>query len=131
MKVGDCLHYNGMQNPCCDASVNYEQVGGTAPGLFLRMPCRPSFRLDVPKLVCEKRAPATEADVAESERIRLESLDRMRAIATALLPLRKTTTQGAFPCPACKSGTVRYAIARSNGHAAVKCSTPGCAEWME
>jgi hypothetical protein len=38
--------------------------------------------------------------------------------------------QGRIPCPACKTGTVGYSQA-SNGHVHARCSTEGCASWME
>lgn len=33
---------------------------------------------------------------------------------------------GEFPCPACKTGTVRWARASVNGHMRAACTTPDC-----
>ena len=37
---------------------------------------------------------------------------------------------GECPCPNC-NGTLRYKVAALNGHLWGKCSTEGCASWME
>src|SRR5690606_525735 len=39
-------------------------------------------------------------------------------------------SSGEIPCPACKSGVVRWSRASSNGHVHAQC-TNGCAAWME
>lgn len=38
---------------------------------------------------------------------------------------------GEMPCPCCKDGILRYSIAAYNGHIWGKCSTTGCAQWIE
>lgn len=38
---------------------------------------------------------------------------------------------GEIPCPACGTGRVRYARARSNRHLHAACSTPNCFEVMQ
>lgn len=38
---------------------------------------------------------------------------------------------GEIPCPGCGTGTLRYLVASYNGHMHGRCSTPGCASWME
>ncbi len=38
---------------------------------------------------------------------------------------------GAFPCPACGTGTVRWAVSGYNGHRQARCSTNNCVCFME
>lgn len=38
---------------------------------------------------------------------------------------------GQLPCPACESGTLHYSVATSNGHLWGKCTTEGCASWLQ
>lgn len=38
---------------------------------------------------------------------------------------------GELPCPACKTGTIRYSVASLNGHIWGACSTKDCVRWME
>lgn len=37
----------------------------------------------------------------------------------------------ALPCPSCKTGTIRYSVAGSNGHMWAACSTNDCVRFME
>jgi hypothetical protein len=34
-------------------------------------------------------------------------------------------------CPNCEAGTIRYSVARYNGHMHAGCTTKGCVSWME
>lgn len=36
-----------------------------------------------------------------------------------------------MPCPVCETGTLEYSISSHNGHIHGRCTTDGCARWME
>jgi hypothetical protein len=38
---------------------------------------------------------------------------------------------GQMKCPCCEGGTLGFSVAGYNGHIHARCSTPGCANWME
>lgn len=39
--------------------------------------------------------------------------------------------QSEMECPVCKQGTLRYSIAKCNGHVWAGCSTKGCVSFMQ
>lgn len=38
---------------------------------------------------------------------------------------------GSIECPICKTGQLRFSVARSNGHVHAACTTRLCMQWME
>jgi hypothetical protein len=84
------------------------------------------------KALCPKYSGYTSEEIEAHEKSLAESLDRMAIIRQAIIANVKATgqRQGRIPCPACKTGTVGYSQA-SNGHVHARCSTEGCASWME
>jgi len=59
---------------------------------------------------------------------------RRAAVARAAIVAKHGKSRdlvGEMACPVCATGTLRYSIARLNGHIHAVCSTDGCARWME
>lgn len=77
--------------------------------------------------------PTTEE--ANARRIRVEAV--MSALTAAKADAKAkgfgsgSAGQSSIPCPACKTGTLRYRVASVNGHMWAACTTPDCARWME
>jgi len=38
---------------------------------------------------------------------------------------------GVIECPVCKTGKLRFSVARCNGHVHAACTTDKCVRWME
>jgi hypothetical protein len=127
-----CRHYSyerGMNysGPKCAAGIDLSEAGSTAP-------CMP----DLARPACPWRQEHTEA-----ERAAWEEWRRQRAVRTAIVMAeipgssidKKNKPEwgksGAFACPACTEGTVRWVRAASNGHLHAACTTPGCFGVME
>ncbi len=52
--------------------------------------------------------------------------DYFNGIEEVLKLVPKEGMDGTFPCPVCKTGTIRWLRARSNKHLRLGCSTPDC-----
>jgi hypothetical protein len=48
-----------------------------------------------------------------------------------LKEIPKTGTSGEFPCPVCKTGTIKWARVAYNKHLRMGCSTPDCIMMMQ
>jgi hypothetical protein len=77
-----------------------------------------------------------EEPVIDAKKTEQSCDDMLKARAAAveqLGPWKKglPTQHGAVTCPVCKSGTLRFSRAGSNGHIHAACSTKGCVAWME
>lgn len=126
-----CRHYSyepGLAGgPRCKAGVDLTAPGSTAP-------CMP----DVDMSACLFRFEYTDDERATWEAWRNERAARTIAIM-ALIPGSSRDKKnrpewgksGSFPCPACETGTVQWARARSNGHLHAGCSTKFCFGVME
>ncbi len=67
--------------------------------------------------------------------------DKARRVLEALVAVHKDAAQrglkkgaggtGSLPCPNQCGGTVAYSVNGSNGHTMGRCSTKGCAAWIE
>jgi hypothetical protein len=135
LKIGKCKHFNGIQHPACDAGVKYKpfllQKGQTT------RPELPCFSpMDDPNSQrCNKREDPTAEEIATEKEQHEAGMNRLRIALIALSPIRKELKgkggQGQFPCPVGCGGTLRWSMARSNGHMHGQCSTPGCVSWME
>lgn len=158
MNKGKCIHYNGVQNECCKAGVEYRTAFGPRPGVMLRMPCflydeRPAHgrgtyikpgeavvRKEIDRrgeamIPCDKFLEPTDAQV-EQDRIETEahSAKTLAAIKVASAwRVNGRPTQDrreVVECPICKS---RLHLSQSayNGHVHGRCETFGCVNWME
>lgn len=121
-----CRHYSysiesfreGGGGPQCAAGCDM-----SAPGSAL--PCMP---LDSQRgATCSKREEWTDKERAEWE----AWVDHHRARMLAVFSVLPDDSGGTIPCPACGTGTVSYARARSNGHLHAACSTPNCFAVMQ
>lgn len=118
-----CRHYSyefGLRGrgPMCAVGCDM-----SAPGAAL--PCMPAGSQR--GAICERREEWTDAERAEWRAWSDHHQERMLAVF-AVLP---EDASGSFECPACGTGTVRYARARSNGHLHASCSTPQCFAVMQ
>lgn len=77
---------------------------------------------------CALREPYTAQEIADAEAEYEASSQRVAAIMP-LIP--RTGDGGEFVCPACKTGMVQWARARSNGHVRAACTTPNCFAMIE
>jgi hypothetical protein len=107
--------------PTCKVGIDFHKFDKA------KMPC-----LGEAPGVCPQFANWTPEELAARE-ARIEQ--HMRAIGVirpAIVAQVKATgiRAATIPCPACKTGTVHYSQA-SNGHVHARCSTAGCASWME
>lgn len=137
-----CVHFTGVGNTTCAASVCYRDVGrdhdliryrrpgGAVYTKGYSLPCLAQYNLG--GATCDKaRFPTAEevaAEVAESDR----SVARMLAARKVIVAhIEATGEQHALiPCPNC-DGQLSYSRAASNGHIWANCSTENCTAWME
>lgn len=95
----------------------------TAPGAALA--CMP---LDHQRgATCSAREEWTEEERAASAAWSRHHMERLLVVMAAL----PDDASGEIACPACGTGRVRYARARSNGHLHAACSTPNCFAVMQ
>lgn len=135
-KANKCRHFNGTINDACEAGVKYESVRQPrAAGQGANLPCLKD-RSD--GCYCEKLSFKTDEEIeAEIEEVMKrfnDTHEARKAIVEHLGgPWKKgmAGASGEIPCPACKSGTLRFSRAGYNGHIHAACSTKGCVAWME
>lgn len=143
-KPDKCRHYNGTINDACDAGVKYADVrlGFGTPKMSL--PCfsagdngrgRDWNELGAK---CEKCDFPTAEELAAEEKEWKERSARMMKVRQAIVahlggPWKKGMkgSAGSIDCPACVKGCVNFSRAGYNGHIHARCSTSGCAAWME
>lgn len=133
---GWCKHYNGTaRNEACEAGVKYADVTDTTTRPY-SLPC--IGESNKAGVTCAKCEFPTAEEVEADERERKERAERRMTIRQAIVahlggPWKRGTpgSSGSIPCPACKTGTVRFSRAGYNGHIHARCSTEGCASWME
>lgn len=160
MNEGTCRHFNGIQNTCCRAGVNYRAAFDPKDegGFMLRAPCfqfnvRPAHgrgtyirageatittpveRRGQTEIPCAMLSLPTheecEADRTESDN-HFERTKMALKIASdwRVHPKPDTNRHGVVECPICK-GRLHLSQAAYNGHVHGACETPGCVEWME
>lgn len=130
---GKCVHFNGLKNSCCNAGVEYEQLGGGDGSFALRLPCyspeyagyNASRMLEI--AVCPKRIEPTPEEIKADHDLYQLSFDRIKVVRQAILA--SGLTLGTIVCPMCH-GTVSFSRA-SNGHVHASCSNKGCVSWAE
>lgn len=133
-----CVHYNGcLGNDTCDAGVNYAELAGPGDAYAQRLPCHPQLT-GQPKVVCEKKRLPTVEELAEDERETKERSVRIGKVRAAIVeacggPWKKGMlgVAGSIECPACIKGSVSFTRSGYNGHVHARCSTAGCASWIE
>lgn len=136
MKLGQCIHFNGIQHDCCRADVNYRMLANDAiPGMALRLPCwtPTSGRNGNSPAMCEKYQSVTDSQVAEYKAEMEAYMDRIKKVMPVVSEWRKKSPRGkneVIECPAC-NGNLHLTQASSNGHVWGKCETEGCVSWME
>lgn len=145
---GRCKHFTGTSNQCCSAGVRYVNVElthepfeyqgqfGATYKATKSLPCIRSHNHC--GAVCEKLEFPTPEEIAAKvvrEREGFAKVVKARAaIVDRLGPFKKGRSRderGSIPCPNCEGGTLAYSRAAYNGHVWGKCSTEGCAAWME
>ena len=128
MRADTCKHFSGVQNDRCGAGIAYADF---PPGA---LPCLPRFRDRAPPVTtCEKREYPTPEEIAADAAETIAVLGRVD-IAYGAIRAKHGKAVGladTMPCPNLCGGTLRYSIARSNGHVHAACSTAGCCAWME
>ena len=82
---------------------------------------------------CAQFEAHTPEELAAREAERDARMKRFGVIRPAIVENVKKTgiRSGSIPCPACKTGNVRYSQSSYNDHIHATCSTPNCASWME
>lgn len=137
-----CRHFNGVQHGCCKAGVNYrELIGGPDIGWALKIPCHGKqifSHAKEPIVPCDK---FNSMGKEEAERYAELVINRHEITIGAMLAAQKHATslglkkgnggRGEMPCPACKTGTLRYSVASVNGHMHAACSDQTCISWMQ
>jgi len=89
MKLGDCIHFNGIQNKLCEAGVDYHDLATPRYNL----PCLTGFLAETnktPDCRCSKYQAATEEDVAKD---RAEMLAAVAALNDETCPQCRATLQ--------------------------------------
>jgi hypothetical protein len=120
-----CKHFTGVQNEFCAVGVKYDSVSSKSPpfGIPCLMKALPCLKREF--LTAEEEA-AKQAEMdkwlANTFQVRAEIVKRAAG---------KRGVSGAFECPICKVGKLRYSIAGCNGHIHARCSTDDCICFME
>lgn len=132
----------------CRAGVNYNEVMKTGARM-IALPCFPmeqepdNMPADGIWPTCPKREWKTDAELdaeaADHENRTRKMMAQFSVIRPAIVAAAKAKgggkgkkdVVGLIDCPSCKTGKVGYSMASINGHVWAKCSTDGCAEWME
>jgi hypothetical protein len=131
----DCRHFNGIQNKCCEAGVNYDQLTGDT----LVLPCKKNFvSLKRDPALCDKFQTMTLEEATKEADERIGRMNRtMGAVASAHEDATKKGLKkghggvSSMRCPTDCGGTLHYSVASVNGHMHAKCETSGCVQWME
>lgn len=119
------------EHPVCKVGVDYHAFPTPWYGPNGMMPClgeTPEARAR-----CNQYSGYTAEEIAAAESELSARFARIGAIRKAIIAEHDASgsTGGDMPCPACKTGIVSWSRARSNGHVHARCSTDGCASWME
>ncbi len=136
MRDGQCRHFNGIQNTCCKAGVNFNDLAdGNRMGLALRLPCwtPTSGRKGAIPVECEKYVSVTEKEVADDKAATDTGMSNTRKVMLVVAEWRKKGPKGkreVIECPAC-GGKLHLSQSGYNGHVHGACDTDGCVRWME
>lgn len=152
---GKCVHFNGVQNQCCEAGVNYEEAFGKRDTETQRSPClvewksheridgktvpiwKPWGRPEQQIIPCAKFRLPTAEEIAADEAEFQSHLARMRVVFEVVKPWRSWTRknrvakQEIIDCPTKCGGKLHLSQAAYNGHVWGRCTTTDCVSWME
>lgn len=119
-----CRHRTpfGSDHPVCKVGVDYHQYMGD----YKNMPCL-GENADA-RARCPQYSGYTDEEIAAHETEMNARFERLGIIRKAII--ETGLRSGVIDCPACKTGKVGFSKA-SNGHVHARCSTEGCASWME
>ncbi len=142
MSPTTCIHYRGTQHLRCKAGVLLSDVTPQHGklGWGLRVPChtQPVFKGSPTSVeefakrgTCPNLRLPTEAEIEEEKSYVEKKMLEMALIDPIVEQVRQRKEGGDFPCPVCKSGTLKIAVCRSNGHTRGACTTKDCYNWME
>ena len=140
-----CVHFTGISNSStCAAGIAYSAVTvkhdpmpykdrwGHEYKSAASLPCLGGNH-NLVGATCDKRCTLTreQAEAKQAERERF--IAQMATARQAIVENIKATGSngGSITCPSCKTGTLGYSRAASNGHIWAKCSTPDCLSWIE
>lgn len=134
--LSSCRHFNGIQNKKCQAGIVYL---AWKQGVEERaMPCIPKHINGRETWPCGLFEIMSLADAEKEADERIVTMNRGIKVRHAAHEDAKSKGLGKghggvgeIPCPGCENGTLRYSVASYNGHMHGRCSTPGCASWME
>lgn len=134
-RANRCIHFTGFWgHDKCKAGVTYLTVKGTRenpqPGqMGATYPC---FG-DSPCITCEKQELLGMEGALREESEFKESMKRMMVARAAIVEHTKGQrgVRGQIKCPCCEGGTLGFSVAGYNGHIHARCTTEGCASWME
>lgn len=141
MKVGTCIHFNGVQHDQCDAGVNYDSF---APAKRMRseLPCIKVLG-GLPSWDGEKSCPLYLDPTPEQ--IKAFEFDLEKAIEGVAISRNaiiehthydfkarpRRGGHGTIDCPVCGTGQMSYTISGYNGHMSARCTTKDCVNWIE
>lgn len=118
--------------PVCKVGVDFHQFLGPRPiATQSEMPCLGETARA--KARCDQYSGYTSEEIAAAEAEWEDRIARTVTIRKAIMAEHESSGSngGQIPCPACKTGIVSWSRARINGHVHARCSTDGCASWME
>jgi hypothetical protein len=134
-RPGWCIHYRAStQHTTCAAGVNYNDLVGTAPGAFYRMPCflNEDGTAKPGRMECAHFRPPTAEEVETwKKRIAERTGSLMRGMMIALDEIGPDGV-GVIQCPSCK-GKLHVEIRskrRPRLFSRGQCETEGCLSWM-
>lgn len=131
-----CVHFTGIQHESCKAGVNYRTlVGGSDLGWARRLPCTEGWPEDQVReaVPCDQCRRVTREEAEEKVKSADASFERIAKCLKAIKEKhgKSRGLADSMPCPTGCGGTLGYSIAGSNGHVWGRCSTQGCASWMQ
>jgi hypothetical protein len=128
-----CRYFNGVQNKTCRAGIAYRD---SAEGEC--MPCIPKFIHSRKAWDCDRFEIMSRAEAEKEADERILIMERGVKVRHAAKEDAKAKGfgkghggTGSLPCPAECGGTLHYSVASYNGHMHGRCTTAGCASWME
>lgn len=125
-----CRHRTpfGTDHPVCKAGIDFHPFLIPSDRME-HMPCLGTPTQAEALATCPQYSGYSDEELAAREAEDAARWERIKTIRAAIIASGKTG--GEIECPACKTGKVRFSVARSNGHVHAGCSTEGCARWME
>ena len=126
-----CKHFRApFHHKTCEKGIDYDSFP-IIQGKGRLMPCVQNDRNEgcAP---CELAEYPTPEEIAERDKRDREYMQRVGKIREAIVTATegKRGVRGRIPCPCC-DGQVGFSVSGYNGHIHARCSTPGCASWME